>query len=185
MSPSEKSATVKASPSLRPRERRLALMAAVVIGCWLVVSWLVQPLWDRTHTLHARVEAQTKKLDALTRLMTQATDIEQQYQQIAGYLTSEDDERAQSSFLNELERLSRDSSVQLNFKPRSLKREERVSRFEVELDVEGPQDRLFAFLDALLAMPNLIEIERLRIASVPGKEQALRANLVVQKLILH
>ena len=31
--------------ALRPREKRLSLIAGVLIGCWLFLSWLVQPLW--------------------------------------------------------------------------------------------------------------------------------------------
>ena len=60
--------------------------------------------------------------------------------------------------------------------------EQYLDRFEVELDVEGPQQGVLSFLDSILAMPKLIEIERLRIAIVPTKEQLLRANLVIQKL---
>ena len=66
---------IKGLPVLRPRERRLTLIAAVVIGCWLVVSWVVQPLWDRVQDLRVRVNAQTEKLDALNRLVSQASSI--------------------------------------------------------------------------------------------------------------
>ena len=187
MSPSsEKKSTAKAPAAFRPRERRLALVATLVIGCWLLVSWLVQPLWDRAHDLRARVESHTKKLDALSRLLAQEPSIEQAYQQIAGYLSAEENEQAQgSAFLNELESLLRGADLQMNFKPRPMKREERLSRFEVEVDVEGSQEKLLRFLDQLFLMPKLIAIERLRLSSVPGKEQLLRANLILQKLTLH
>ena len=171
--------------ALRPRERRLALIAAVLIGCWALVSWVVQPLWERVRDVGLRVETQTQKLDALSRLLSKGPSIEQGYQSVAVYLEREDDAQVQGSFLNALEMLSRESKVELNLKPRPVKREDFVSRFEVELEAEGAQDDLLGFLDALLRMPKLIAIERLRISSVPGREQALRANLVIQKLTLH
>lgn len=170
--------------ALRPRERRLALMAGVVIGCWLFVSWLAQPLWDQVKELRLHVERQTEKLEALNRLAKQAPDIEERYQRAAPYLAGGDDERAQSIFLDELELLSRGSGLHVNFKPRPSKREERVSRFEVELDVEGAQDTLLAFLDGLIAMPKLMAIERLRLSTIPTKANQLRANLVIQQLTL-
>ena len=170
--------------ALGPRERRLTLITAVVIGSWMVVSVLVQPLWDRTRELQLHVETQTEKLDAIRRLLEQAPSIEREYQQMSAYLETEGQEQAQGSFLNELEALSRTSNLQLNLKPRPVKLDERVSRFEVELDVEGVQGSLLAFLDALLSMPRLIAVERLRISSVPTKDHVLRANLVVQKLAL-
>ena len=60
-----------------------------------------------------------------------------------------------------------------------------MSRFEVELDVDGSQQELMTFLDALLRMPKLIAVERIRISSVPAKADLLCANLVIQKLTLH
>ena len=169
---------------LRPRERRLALIASVLIGCWALVSWVAQPLWERNRDLHLHIESQTGKLQALSRLLAQAQTIERQYQGMAAYLQTTDTEEARGTFLNELEALSRSASLQVNLKPRPVKREGHISRFEVELDVEGSQDRLLGFLDALFGMPRLMTIERLRLASIPMKENWLRANLVIQRLVL-
>ena len=117
-------------------------------------------------------------------LRAQAAVVRREHRQVAGYLMREEEREAQSAFLNELETLARTSGLQLNLKPRLEKSEERFSRFEVELDVEGAQENLLAFLDGLLGMPTLLAIDRLRLSSVPAKEHALRANLVLQKLTL-
>ena len=170
--------------TLQPRERRLALIAAVLIGCWLFLSWLVQPLWEHVRALRLRVETHTEKLAALSRLLEQAPSVEREYQEVAAYLETADDEQAHRAFLNELEGLSREAGVHLNLKPRPVSQDDRLSRFEVELDAEGPQPNLIQFLDTLLRLPRLIAIERLRLATAPGKEGALRANLVIQKLTL-
>lgn len=175
---------MKALAGLRPNERRLAIVTAVVVGCWLLVSLLVQPLWDRGRELRVQVQTQQEKLEAVSRLLSQAPSVERRYDSLAGYLESEETEQTQRSFLNDLEALSRTADLQLNLKPRGSKREDRVSRFEVELDVEGSQTSLMNFLDALLAMPKLISIERVRLSIVPTKERMLRANLVIQKITL-
>ncbi len=176
---------MKALTAFRPRERRLALLAVVIIGCWVVVSWILQPLWDRVQALRLRVAAQTKKLEALNHLVTQASAIERDYQQVAGYLETQDVDRVQGAFLNELETLSRNAGLEPNLKPKTVQRDGRVTRYEVELDVEGSQEKLLAFLDALFRIPRLIAIERLRLSIVPAKEQVLRANVVIQKLSLN
>ena len=177
---------MKGSITFKPRERRLALIAAILIGCWGFVSWVVLPLGDLVRDLRLRVEAHTEWFQALSRLLAQAPDIERDYQRYAGYLETADDGQAPAAFLGELEALARRSNVQLNLKPRPGKREERLSsRFEVELDVEGPQQSLMAFLDELLRIPKLMTIERLRISTAPAKPDLLRANLVLQKLALH
>ena len=172
----------KMGVTLRPRERRLALIAAVMIGAWVIVSWLVQPLWDRVHDLQLHVETQREKFDALSHLLAQAPSIERTSQSLAAFLQAEDGEQVQEAFLAELEDLSRRSNLRMNSKQRPMKRTERVNRFEVELDLEGSQKDLLAFLDALLTMPKLLTIERLRIVSVPTKENTLRANLVINRV---
>ena len=168
--------------SLQPRERRLALIAAVLIGCWVLLGWLIQPLWERVHTLHESVAAQHQRFDGITRLLDRAPAIERRFKAAAGYLEQGNAEEAHSAFLNELESLSRTTDVRLNLKPRPASPEGHMSRFEVELDAEGSQANLLGFLDALLRMPKLLTIERMRIATVPAKQDLLRATVVLQKL---
>ncbi len=163
-----------------PRERRLALMAAVITACWVVVSWVMQPLWDRIKDLRQHVESQTGKLAAFSGLLEQAPSVERSHQQFAAYLSATDDAQGQGAFLNELETLCRAATLQLNLKPRPVTHADRVSRFEVELDVEGAQANLLAFLDSLLHLPKLVSLERIRMSSVPTKENTLHANVVIQ-----
>jgi Tfp pilus assembly protein PilO len=172
-------------PSLKPNERRLALIAGGLIGCWALLSWVVQPLWHRAGELRVRVATQAQKLEALNRLIAQAPSVERVYEGLSAYLESGSEEQARSAFLNELELLCRESNLQLNLKPRPVKRGERTSRFEVELDLQGTQADLLRFLDGLLGLPRLVAIERLRISAIPARSDLLRANLVIQKLTLH
>lgn len=175
---------VKTLVSIRPREFRLAMIAGGLIGCWGVVSLIVQPLWDRNNDLRLEVETRMERLGAVSRLLEEAPRIESQYQQIAPLLQGNDD-ASQGAFLNELEALSSEAQVRMNMKPRAIKQEGRVNRYEVELDVEGSQDQILAFVDAILKLPKLMTIERLRLLSAPTREQRLRANIVIQKLSLH
>ena len=168
--------------AFRPRERRLALGAGVVIGCWALVSWVVQPLWDRATETRRYVGAQTEKLDALGRLLAQSSSVEGEYAAVAGYVQTGDEAQLQTALLGELESLARQSSVQLGLTPRPVKRQEYLSRFDIELDAEGSQSNLLTFLDALLRMPRLVAIERLRFSGVPLKPDLVRATIVLQHL---
>lgn len=170
--------------SFRPRERRLAFIAAMFLLSWGVVSWIVQPLWDRVRDLQLQVDTQLEKLEAVNRLLSQEPSISRRHQALASHLPAEGGEQAEGSLLHELEELSSRSNLKLNMKPHQARAGERVSRLEVELDVEGSQDKLLAFLDSLLNMPRLVAIERLRISSIPTKEQQLRATVLVQQVTL-
>ncbi len=168
--------------ALDARERRLILMAGIALGCWAFISWIVQPLWDRAGELREHIQRQEKKLSAISRLLAQASAADPASGGAAVDVAETDD--AQRSFLGELESLSRNSDVRVNLKPRPGTMDGKVSRFEVELDVEGSQEQLLGFLDALLQMPRLLTIERLRLSSVPLKENYLRASLVIQRTAL-
>lgn len=169
--------------SLRPRERRLALVAGAVIGTWVLVSWLVQPLWDRAKEVRRRVTAQTEKLEAVSRLLEQASAIDHNHQQLAPYLAMAEEGAGQGDFLSELEALSRRADLHLNLKPRPLAGDDRMNRFEVEVDVEGSQENVLGFLDQLLTLPKLMRVERLRLSSVPAKERLVRGNLLLHYLL--
>lgn len=168
---------------LKPRERRLALGAGIVILSWGVVSFLLQPLWSRMDALKSEVESQTEKLDALNALIARQHTVAQAYERVAAYLQpAEGGDHA--GLLNDLEILARQAELHLNLKPRPGKRDAHGERVEVEVDVEGPQARVLAFLDELLRLPRLVSVERLRLASVPAKNDIVRANLVLHHLIL-
>ena len=174
------SGALKKLLTLRPRERRLALIAGVLIGCWGLISGVVHPLWEQGRQLRVHVQSQSEKLRSISRLLASSATIERTYQQAAPYLELRDDEQVQRACLAELETLSRQSGMKLNLKPHPLRREERTSRFDVEVDVEGSQPDLLAFLDSLLQLPRLMTIDRVRVAAVPARESVLRANLAIQ-----
>lgn len=168
---------------LRPRERRFAFIAAVALGCWSVLSLMVQPLWDVGQDVSARVQGQRQKLAAIARSLAQSRAVVRDAGRLAPLLAGEPAGGAGSAaLLGELESLSRTASVTLNLKPRPAVREGQVSRMEVELDLEGSQSGLLNFLDALLRLPRLLTVERLRISTIPAKPDTLRANLILQHL---
>ena len=167
--------------SFRPRERRLAFIAVLFLLSFGVVSWIVQPLWDRVRDLQLHVDTQLEKLEAVNRLLAQEPSVSRRHQALAAHLPTDSGEQAQGSLLHELEVLSSLSNLKLNLKPHQTRAGERSSHFEVELDVEGSQEKLLGFLDALLNMPRLVAIERLRISSIPTKEQQLRAPVLAQQ----
>jgi hypothetical protein len=171
-------------PSFRPRERRLLLVTSIVIGCWFVVSWIVVPLSHRAQELEQRVDSQTLTLEALSRLLARQTSIEQHYQAAAGYLAADDPKIAEEMLLSDLQTFAQQVHVQINLKPKPAKREGQVTRVGVEVDLHTSQDKLFTFLDALLGMPKLAQIERLHISGAPGKLGILRAQLLIEQLTL-
>lgn len=174
----------KSLGTLRPRERRLALIVGVFIGCWGLLAGVIAPLWERGRDLRVHMRTQSERLRSISRLLASAGTIERTYRQFAPYLESGDEDRLQRTCLAELESLSRQSGITLNLKPHPPRRDDRMSRFEVEVDAEGSQQALLVFLDALLRLPRLMTIERIRIATVPAKESLLRANLALQYVTL-
>jgi Tfp pilus assembly protein PilO len=175
---------LKTALTLRPRERRLVFMALLLLGCWATVSWIVQPLWGRVRAQREDIQGHVEKLQKLSRLLARTPVIEQEYEALRDYLETGEERQLQGVFLRDLETLSRETNLQLNLKPRPMKQDGQIRRFEVELDVQGSQDGLMAFLDGVLKMPRLVTVDRVRISSGFVGQTALRANLVLTKLVL-
>jgi len=168
---------------LKPREKRLLYAALLLAGCWAVVGFLLEPLWHRASALNHEVMLQTEKLEALNQIVQRSASIERRYQVIEPYLSEYSEEAGARTLLEELEILSRRLTIPLNLKPRPAPRRG-AKTFDVEVDLEGSQKQIFAFLDNVLAMPQLILIQRLSISAIPRKPNLLRANLVIQQIQL-
>src|SRR3989338_7989890 len=102
--------------AFRPRERRLAFIAAMALLSWAVVSLIVQPLWDRVRELQLRVETQLEKLDAVNRLLAQEPSVSRRHQALAGPLQLEGGDQPDGSLLDELEALARQCNPKMNLK---------------------------------------------------------------------
>ena len=175
---------MKLLPTLRPRERRLALAGIAIFVCWMVVLIGVDPLWRRVTQLRQHIQRQTDMAQELKLLLDEGPAVEHRYQEAGPYLKQNGGQAGgQDNLLDELEALSRTSGVQLNLKPLAPKAEERFKRLLVEVDIEGSQSQVLGFLDAVFRLPRLIVLDRLRLSAVPANESRLRANLVLQHLL--
>ena len=74
---------MKSPVAFRPRERRLALIAGIVISCWAFLSLLLQPLWEQVCDLRLEVQTHTDRLESLGSLLSRAPAIERDYQVVA------------------------------------------------------------------------------------------------------
>ena len=168
---------------LKPAERRLIVILGSLVGAWAVLQFLVQPLWGRMSDLRVGIESRLEKLQALRRLADEETQVTRQFASLAPYVESAAGGDAQQQLLLTLETLARESSLHLNLKPRTqLPAQQTKDRFEVEIELDGPQAAFFQFFDKLLALPQLVSVQRLRIASQPSAGQAdnVRAAILLE-----
>ena len=166
------------------RERLLAIVAAMVISTWLVVSWIGRPLWDRLTELQERAQLGEQKLQRLQALAHRHPSRVKTFPTDPAFWSSASAEELQRLFLDELDGLARAGKLQLNLKPRPTQREGSAIRLSVELDVDATQESLLSFLDQLLMKPWLVELERFRITTTSSSAYPLRASLLLNKIIL-
>ena len=169
--------------SLSSRERLLAVATGMVILIGLMVTWVGLPLWDRVTSLQEQATASTEKLARLRKLASNRPSIEHRHRQYAAFFSQESDELLQGGLLDALEQLAASSRLQLNLKPLPVHRDGRISRFRVEVEVDGEQAGILEFLDRLLSSPDLVEVDRLRLSSTASRDFPLRAALVVTKIV--
>ena len=166
------------------RERTLAIATIAVLVTWVAVSGLALPFWERWNLLRQRAEGSQEKLARLNTLVDRRGSIERQFQRYGVFFSDQPDERLQSEFLDELERLAGAGNLQLDLKPRPVQHAGRLSRLTVELDVDGTQTDILGFLDQLLTSPSLIDLERFRLSTTTSPERPVQASLVLTKVVL-
>jgi hypothetical protein len=141
-------------------------------------------LWDRLRILDRQALAARQRMAQFKALAARTPRIDQRSQAYAGFWSEGSDELLRQTFFEELEQFAGGGKLPLNLKPRPIRREGRVGRLGVELEVDATQAELLAFLDRVFAHPSLVELERLRIAPTASPESPLRATLVVNKVII-
>jgi hypothetical protein len=168
--------------TLKPRERRAIAGAGVLIGSWLAVVWLIQPLWEQMRELQGRIARSQQRLEAISRLFAQAPEITRRYQLLASSLSPDGQAGQQpQTLLETVQATCSQLNLQPSLKPRVAKSAQGgEERLEVDLGVEGPQGQVFALLDALMRLPRLMTIQELRILSVASRTDTLRATIILQ-----
>ena len=172
------------APLFSSRERTLAVVALTVMGACGFVSAVGWPLWNQLTQLTQQTAVAQKRIIRLRELVRRRPGIEQLYQSYAALRGGADSaDRMGRTFLDELEQLAHAANLQLNLKPKPLTREGDVSLIAVEVEVDASQEALLAFLDRILALPRLIRLERVRLASSASKDYPIRATLLLEKVL--
>lgn len=170
-------------PRFSLREQRLAFVTGVAILTGVVVSKGLAPGWQRWQDLRDQAGMSLQKLQRLQGLVEQQPAVEAAYQQHADLLSADEAEPAQRRFLDDLDLLAQ-GQLRLDLKPRPAQTADGLTRLSIEIDAQGTQEAILAFLDQLLTSPAPVELERLRIFSSSSLEAPLRANLVVTKVLV-
>ena len=168
------------------RECRWIVATAIFCAAWWSVTGLALPLWDRLSVLEERASVSRKKLDRLQELAARRPTVEQAYARHRALLVPADqsEEQLQRALLETLEELARSQQLQIDLRPRPVQDAGGLRRVGVELTLDATQERVLAFLDQLLSVPHLLEIERLRLAANASPERPLRLTLTVNHLLV-
>ena len=171
---------------LSARERKLALLVGIGAPLWGLVNGVGLPLWDRLTQLDQQAQAAQRKLDRLVELAARKPAIERAYGEHADLFVSAEEsmEHIQRAFLDDLERLARAEQLQIDLRPKLVQDHRQVSRISVEVTIEATQEAALAFVDQVLKLPRLVELERLRIATTVSQERPLRVNLIVNHVVI-
>ena len=166
------------------QERTVGMATLMIVTTALVIGGVAWPLWARGRQLTEEAAAFEEKLEHLRALAGRQTLIAQADQAHVGFRSDQPPELIQREFFDDLERWTHAGDLQMNLKPRSIDRGNHATRIGVELELEGAQSALLAFLDRLFSHPSLIDVERLKISPSGVKERPLQVMLTLSKVVL-
>ncbi len=163
--------------SLNRRERLLVFGAGAVLGAFLLVVLVVNPLVESARRAEARAETAAAQHEGIQRLR-------RQYDQLQGRLALVEARIAQGGqgeLFTTLERLARQSSVTVDsMEPRTSSPNEDFRETKVQVGVKKVTlGQLVNYLHRIEAEPQLLSIKSLRIRVRSDTPEFLEANFTV------
>lgn len=165
-------------------EGMLALLTALVIFSGLTYVYVIEPVAFEWSEVRGRSRKAVEKLAKLQALVERREEIERGYRQLEGAVSVRQNEHgAKVTLLKEVEKLARESGLQVTaVKPTSTRKEGVFDRYGVQLNARSENHNFVTFLQAIQRPEHLLNAERITL--VAGRSRpTLSLTVVVTKLV--
>lgn len=168
------------------RERKLAVIAAVIFVVFFTDLLVVHPLLDHYAGLEEEIVTGQKKLAQNMMNITRKEMIERQYALYETMIREPaTDEEETASLLSEIESLARNNKVTLiDLKPLEAKSHDFYKEFTVSLDIETEMEPLIRFLYQIETAPDLMKVMRAKLTLKGKAESMMKVQLEVSKIVI-
>ncbi len=169
---------------LKPREKKLAIMAIGLISIIGFYSVLFSPFYSRLKTLREEIYKQSVLLARYQRVLNYRSHIEKIYGEYLGVVKVGGTAQEEiSKFLQEIEQLSQKAQVRIvDMKPLSTREGESFNKVKIQIEIDTEQVNLGRLLLEIKNSQAMIHVDSLKvIAGMSG--EALKCNLVLSRIV--
>lgn len=135
---------------MNKREKRIGIVAGIVLGALVLDSMLISPLLERRSDANTRIGNATLDLAKADQLFQNDARAQQVWKQMSGNSLQPDASTAESQVLNAARRWAQDAGLTLtSLKPERSEREQGFVKITVRATGTGTMRRMVQFLSAV------------------------------------
>jgi Tfp pilus assembly protein PilO len=173
--------------AMSPRERRIIVVAGVVLGVLFVDTAVIKPMRGHLSSVERKIRETEVIAIRNLRNTAQKADLNTLYQRLQQDIPDlrAGDEEIRASLLRDVESFARSNEVYLaDVKPQISTESDLSKEFSVRLQVECRMDQLLSFFADLAQTRKLYAIESFRIYPHPEDVNKVKASLAVTRVVL-
>ena len=167
---------------MNKRERYAIMLAAVVIGIFLIVTLIVEPFFNRTDQLKKNLQDKTATLEQMRQLQSEYTELTQKAEVSKALFNRRKKGFKLNSFLVQMAGKAGIRNNISSMKPSTKVQKDsryKVSRVEMKLD-SITLKQLANYLHGVETSNNMVDIRRISISKKDKKQGLLTAVLQVE-----
>lgn len=168
--------------------RREKIFAFLAIGAglfFMAYTFILRPMFSKLAAQEEEIGSGDLQWKKSLKILSQEQSITRQYQPYSEILKLKgSDEQEMARVLSEVEAVAKGINIRvLDMKPKKVKSLDLYKSFSVDLVVEGAVRDISRFMLELQSPPRLIKVEKFRLQKESSAQPALKAFLVVSKVL--
>lgn len=171
---------------LSKRERRIALISALLLAVIFFDRMVFSPVMKKLDKLNGEIAIQEKKLVKSMRILSQEEQIRDEYGKYTQDIKQDrSNEEAIAVFLSSVEKMANDSFVSLvDMKPSSVESEDFYNKYTVRIEAKADIGYLADFIYQLEKSSWLFRVSELRLVPKKRESSVLRISITITQILL-
>ena len=160
--------------------------AIAIVAVAFLDRAIVGPIISRTQALDKAIMDKKEAISRDMKILAQKDSIELRKAEYKAFSVQETTpEEDTSSLLKEVETLASKSTIYLaDMKPQDPKQEQEFKKYQVNVNCEGPFDKLIEFLYNIENSKKVLKIEKFSLSLKSRQDPVLKCALTVSKVVL-
>lgn len=172
---------------LNEHERKLFLIAAVLVFAALFCNLLLWPSFERLAMLDQKIAQEKVAIRKDLEFLTYSPQVQAETEALADYFTDEikSEEQIIADYLKKVERLATGSEVEVSkITPAGQEYTDQYLKYFLTMDAIGSLEQIVEFVHRIDSHDNLLRVSKIDLRPRRGEEGQMQVTLQVTKMVV-